>query len=100
MATTAAWTLLYFVAGVVGTFIVLWIATNLAWLKASGIQLLALAAAIQLVSIIPKVGWLLAVIVLFLGLTRYLGANGMEATYVFLMALLVQLGLAFLTTFS
>jgi hypothetical protein len=96
MTTGAAWMLLYLIAGTIGTFIVLWIASRLAWLNASSMQLLGLATAIQLVSAIPKVGWLLAIVVFFLGLTQYLGANGMEATYVFFMALLVQLGLALL----
>jgi hypothetical protein len=97
MTTIAASMLLYFIAGIVGTLIVLWIASRLAWLNASGMQLLGLATAIQLVSVIPRVGWLLAVVVFFLGLTQYLGANGLEATYVFFLALLVQLGLALLT---
>jgi hypothetical protein len=92
--TTTAWWVLQALAGVVGTFIVLWIATHVAWIKASGIQLLGLAGAIQVVSAIPKIGWLLAVFVFFFGLTRYFGANAMEATYVFFMALLVQFGLA------
>ena len=96
MTSLAIWALLYFIGGIVGTFIILWIATHLAWIKASGIELLALSTAIQVVSIIPKVGWILAAVVFFVGLTKYLGANGMEATYVFCMALLVQLGLALL----
>ena len=93
MTTAVAWALSY-VAAVIGTFLVLWIATRLAWIKADGIQILGVAMAIQFVSAVPKIGWLLALIVFFFGLTRYLGANAMEATYVLLMALLVQLAIA------
>jgi hypothetical protein len=90
MTATAAWATLYFLSGVVGTFIVLWIATRFAWLKATGLELLGFSAVIQLVSLVPKIGWLLVVVAFFMGLTRYFGANGFEATYAFLMFLLVQ----------
>src|SRR5262245_62042705 len=98
MTSTAVWSLIYVVAGASGTFIVLWIGTRMAWLKAGGVQLLGMAGAIQVVSLIPKVGWLIAVVVFFLGATRYLGASALEATYVFLLFLLFQIGLALLVS--
>jgi len=95
MTTVAEWGLWY-VTGVIGTFVTLWLATRLAWIKASGVQILSVAAVIQFVSAVPKVGWLLALIAFFLGLTRYLGANAMEAIYVLLMVLLIQFGISIL----
>ena len=95
MTTVAVWSLWY-VTGVVGTFIILWLATRLAWIKASGVQILGIAAAVQLVSTVPRVGSLLALVAFFLGLTRYLGTNTMEALYVVTLVLLVRFAIIFL----
>jgi hypothetical protein len=77
--------------------ILLFVAGKLAWVSATGRDLFLVAGGVSLVAPIPRVGALLAVLVFFWLVTRYLGVSGMHAAYMLVMAAGVQLVLFALT---